>query len=229
MRRILILILCICLLPVPVRASDSPKYIALTFDDGPSGRYTRRLLDGLAERNVTATFFLCGYRLKDYPDEARRIFNEGHEIGIHGYSHRNMRNMSRREIAQEIVDTRALLPEGCKPVWLRAPGGNNSDALRQVTECKNLAILNWSVDPRDWSTSGSEVVCRTVVSAAKDGDVVLMHDMSNSSVDAALAIIDILQARGFEFVTVSELARLRGQAVTPGKIYTCFPLLTGEK
>ena len=228
MRRILAIFLCLCLLPMPGRAA-SPKYIALTFDDGPSGRFTRRLLDGLAERNAKATFFLCGYRLREYPDEAQRIFDEGHEIGIHGYSHNNMKYMSRREVAQEIVDTRALLPQGCDPVWLRPPGGCCSDGVRQVAECKNLGILSWSLDPRDWDTANSAIVCRAVVVGAEDGDVVLLHDMTDSSVDAALKIIDLLQAQGFRFVTVSELARLRGTTIRPGKTYTHFPSAGEEK
>lgn len=223
MRRFIALLLLLSLLPLPALASDSPKYLALTFDDGPSGRFTRRLLDGLAQRNAKATFFLCGYRLKDYPDEAQRIFDEGHEIGLHGYSHRSMKTMSRREIAQEIVDTRALLPDRCQPVWLRPPGGCCSDGLCQVTACKNLGILNWSVDPRDWNTSDSSAIVQSVVKNVRDGDVVLLHDMSDSSVDAALAIVDILQARGYEFVTVSELAKIRDVTIVCGQVYSAFP------
>ena len=223
MRKILAILLCLCLLPLAASASDSPKYVALTFDDGPSGRFTRRLLDGLAERDAKATFFLCGYRLRDYPEEARRIFEEGHEIGIHGYSHDSMQYMSRRDIAREIVDTRDLLPEGCRPQWLRPPGGCCSDGVRQVAECKNLGILSWSLDPKDWNTDSAAAICRAVLSAVGDGDVVLLHDMSDSSVDAALVIVDELQARGFEFVTVSELAKIRNVTVTPGQTYTAFP------
>ena len=222
MRRFLAILLCFCLLPLPVSASDSPKYIALTFDDGPSGRFTRRLLDGLQERDAKATFFLCGYRIQDYPNETQRIFDEGHEIAVHGYSHNNMQTMSRRDIAQEIVDTRALFPAGCKPVWLRPPGGCCSDGVRQVAEAKNLAILTWSLDPKDWNCDSAAEITRRVVSQAQDGDVVLLHDMSDSSVDAALAIIDQLQKRGFEFVTVSELARLRGVTPQKGQTYWAF-------
>ena len=229
MRKMLAILLCFCLIPLQANASDSPKYIALTFDDGPSGRFTRRLLEGLEERGAKATFFLCGYRLREYPEEARRIFEEGHEIGIHGYSHDSMQYMSRRDIADEIVDTRDLLPEGCRPRWMRPPGGCCSDGVRQVAECKNLGILSWSVDPKDWNTDNSAVISRTVLSTAKDGDVVLLHDMSDSSVDAALAIVDGLQARGFEFVTVSELAKLRNVTITPGKTYTAFPPPGEEK
>ena len=222
MRRFIAILLCFCLLPVPVRASDSPKYIALTFDDGPSGRFTRRLLDGLAEREAKATFFLCGYRIKDYPKEAQRIYDEGHEIGIHGYSHNNMKNMSRRDIAQEIVDTRALLPAGCRAVWLRPPGGCCSDAVRQVAQAKNLAVVTWSLDPKDWNTGSAAAIRGTVVEKARDGDVVLLHDMTDSSVDAALGIIDDLQSRGFVFVTLSELSRIKGVTPEAGESYCSF-------
>ena len=100
MRRMIALFLCIWLLPVRAEAAQTTQYVALTFDDGPSGRYTRRLLDGLDARGVKATFLLCGYRLKEDPDTARRIHEAGHEIGLHGYSHKNMRKLTKEEIRQ---------------------------------------------------------------------------------------------------------------------------------
>ena len=224
MRRILCLVLCLTFLIFPVQAAQkNEKYVALTFDDGPSGRFTRRLLDGLAERDAKATFFLCGYRIAQYPKETQRIFDEGHEIALHGYSHDCMTPMSRRQIAKELSDTKALLPEGCKALWLRPPGGCCSDGVRQVAEVTNLSILDWSVDPRDWATRDTAAVGRFVVERIQDGDVVLLHDMSDSSVDAALAIIDELQSQGFRFVTVSELVKIRDITVKPGKTYHKFP------
>ena len=223
MRRILAIILCLSLLTLPVQGAEDAKYVALTFDDGPSGRFTRRLLDGLAERDAKATFFLCGYRIAQYPKETQRIFDEGHEIALHGYSHDCMTPMSRRQIAKELSDTKALLPEGCKALWLRPPGGCCSDGVRQVAEVTNLSILDWSVDPRDWATRDTAAVGRFVVERIQDGDVVLLHDMSDSSVDAALAIIDELQSQGFRFVTVSELVKIRDITVKPGKTYRKFP------
>jgi peptidoglycan/xylan/chitin deacetylase (PgdA/CDA1 family) len=224
MRRLLCLVLCLTFLIFPVQAAQkNEKYVALTFDDGPSGRFTRRLLDGLAERDAKATFFLCGYRIAQYPKETQRIFDEGHEIALHGYSHDCMTPMSRRQIAKELSDTKALLPEGCKALWLRPPGGCCSDGVRQVAEVTNLSILDWSVDPRDWATRDTAAVGRFVVERIQDGDVVLLHDMSDSSVDAALAIIDELQSQGFRFVTVSELVKIRDITVKPGKTYRKFP------
>ena len=222
MRRFLAVLAVLSLLVIPVDAAETTKYVALTFDDGPSGRYTRRLLDGLWEREVKATFLLCGYRIKDYPDITQRIFDEGHEIGYHGYTHKNMKEMSRRTVASEIMDTQALLPEGCE---LRPPGGCCSDAVRQVAEARQLAILSWSVDPRDWATSDTAAVERAVLKNVKDGDIVLLHDMTVSSVQAALDIVDVLKDQGYEIVTVSELVKLRGVNLKPGKTYTSFPVV----
>lgn len=222
MRRIVALVLCLSFLVLPVQAQEA-KYVALTFDDGPSGKYTRQLLDGLYDRGVQATFLLCGYRMRDYPDLTRRIYDEGHEIGYHGFTHKNMKTMSRREIARELTDSQALLPEGCRPVFLRPPGGCCSDAVRQVADARNLAILNWSVDPRDWATHDTAAVERSVLKNIKDGDIVLLHDMSASSVQAALDIIDVLLEQEYEIVTVSCLARLREAKLKPGQTYSRFP------
>ena len=223
MRRILAFLLSLSFLVLPAQAADDTKYVALTFDDGPSGKYTRQLLDGLYDRGVKATFLLCGYRMKDYPDITQRIFDEGHEIGYHGYSHNNRKGMSRRTIAAELMDSQALLPEDCNPVFLRPPGGCCSDAVRQVAEARNLAILSWSVDPRDWATNDTLAIEKAVLGKIKDGDIVLLHDMTTSSVKAALDIVDTLLEEDFEIVTVSELVRIRNVKLKPGQVYTSFP------
>jgi len=207
MRRVLILFLCLTFLILPVRAEET-KYAALTFDDGPSGKFTRALLDGLYDRGAKATFLLCGYRMVNYPELTQRIFDEGHEIGFHGYSHRTMKSMSRREVAQELMDSEALLPEGCHPVLLRPPGGFAGDAVRQVSQVRGLSILHWSVDPRDWDTADAAAIETAVLGRIRDGDIVLLHDMSMSSVEAALHIVDALleEARvAFPKVELAEL------------------------
>lgn len=223
MRRILSIILCLSLLVFPTARAESAPCVALTFDDGPSGRFTRRLLQGLEERGVQATFLLCGYRLKIYPELAQQIHSAGHEIGLHGYSHDNMSEMSYRELVKEISDTQKLLPQGCKAAFLRPPGGSGSSLVSRVAAQEDLALLLWSVDPRDWAVHDAAAVEAAVVSQVRDGDVILLHDLSDSSVDAALAIIDRLHEDGFQFVTVSQLAALRGITPQSGKIYTCFP------
>ena len=222
MRKICLLLCLALVLPLGASAAEQPRYIALTFDDGPSGLYTRALLAGLAVRQARATFFLCGYRAEQYPELTEQIWREGHEIGIHGYSHKNMVPMSRRDIAAEISSTRALLPEKCPVRLLRPPGGCCSDGVNQVAGAMGLAVIGWSVDPRDWATQDTAAVGRSVLDQVRDGDIILMHDSSHSSVSAALNIVDILQQRGFVFVTVSELARLRDTRLIPGGNYRKF-------
>ena len=223
MRRFLACLLVLSLLTLPVQAAEDQKYVALTFDDGPSGRFTEKLLDGLALRGAKCTFLLCGYRMEQYPELTQRIFQEGHEIGYHGFSHDPMQQMSRRKIGQELIDSQALLPEDCEPVFVRPPGGFVTDGIRQVAEVRNLAILSWSVDPKDWATKSVGTIEQSVLKTVKDGDIVLLHDMSASSVQAALDIVDKLQKQGYRFVTASELARLRKVSLKPGCVYRNFP------
>lgn len=223
MRRTLAILLCLILFIIPPVRAEAPQYVALTFDDGPSGRFTRRLLAGLEERNVQATFLLCGYRLETYPELALQIFESGHEIGLHGYSHKDMATLSRKEMQKEIDDTQDLLPPGCKATFLRPPGGSGTPLVSQVAAQEDLSLLLWSVDPRDWAVHDAAAVEAAVISQVQDGDVILLHDLSDSSVDAALSIIDRLQEDGFQFVTVSQLASLRGVQPQPGKTYTRFP------
>lgn len=221
-RRMGLLVLLLVFLALPARAANTGGVVALTFDDGPSGRYTRRLLDGLDSRGVKATFLLCGYRLRDYPETGQAIFDRGHEIGLHGFTHKSMKDMSAGEVEKELRDTVMLLPKGCTPIFMRPPGGLTTRAVCRAAENVGVAVLNWSLDPKDWARHDAAAVEQAVVRFVQDGDVVLLHDMTNSSVDAALAIVDDLQSKGFRFVTVSELAALRGVEPQPGKEYTRF-------
>lgn len=222
LRRLFSLFLALYLLTAPVSAAETGKYAALTFDDGPSGRFTRELLEGLAQRNVHATFFLCGYRLEDYGELAQAIRSAGHEIGLHGYSHDSMAAMDADTLRRELNDTRALLPAGCPVSLMRPPGGNSGEVLYQVAREQNLSIITWSVDPKDWATRDSALVFRRMEEQTGDGDVILLHDMTDSSVEAALALVDELTNRGYKFLTVSQLAMLRLTQLKPGKTYDCF-------
>lgn len=222
MKRFFAIILCMSFLFIPVRAAAPQKLVALTFDDGPSGRFTRTLLEGLRQRDVKATFLLCGYRMKQYPKLTQQIHDAGHEIGLHGYSHKAMDKMRQGDILQEIDDTLALLPEGCTVRFLRTPGGQCSAQTQAAAKNRGLSLLCWSVDPRDWACHDAAVIQQQVLCQVRSGDVILLHDMSDSSVEAALAIVDKLMAQGFRFVTVSELAQATGTTPQPGVIYCRF-------
>lgn len=222
MKRFFIAVLCLCMICIPVSAEQEEKLVALTFDDGPSGRYTRKLLDGLEERNAKATFFLCGYRMEQDPGLTERIFQEGHEIGLHGYSHKPMQNMCSCDVVQELKNATGLLPEGCQTVFLRCPGGTCSRCTREAAASLGLSLAYWSVDPRDWATDNASAIEKEVLDHVQDGDIILMHDMSNSSVDAALLIVDELMEEGFRFVTLSALSEAKGVSPVPGKQYSSF-------
>lgn len=224
MKRVILVLLLSLGLLLPVRASDAPKYIALTFDDGPSGRFTDRLLDGLAEREVHATFFLCGYRVEQYPQLAARIAAEGHEVGTHSDAHSFFNTLSTAQLCADLAaaEEKLMAAAGQRPTLLRPPGGIfDLDALRQ-TGCADLPVILWSVDAQDWRRSDSEEIAADIVRQADSGDVILMHDMKDSSVNAALKVIDRLEARGFEFLTVSELAALSCTPLTGGRAYYQF-------
>ena len=222
MRRICSLVLVLVLLALPVRAETATKYAALTFDDGPSGRFTAKLLEGLAARNVHATFFLCGYRLENYGNLAVQIRHQGHEIGLHGYSHDSMAEMSGSQLARELEDTLALLPDGCVVNLMRPPGGQANQTVSDTAKAANLSVISWSVDPKDWATNDTDLILRRLLEQTEDGDVILLHDMSDSSVDAALALVDALTAQGYKFLTVSQLAMLRLKQLKPGESYSAF-------
>lgn len=201
------------------------KLVALTFDDGPTGKTTEALLDGLRARYVPATFFLCGYRIEEFPDVVQRIAEEGHEIAIHGKTHSYLNRMDPAQIQEELQSTAVMVEEltGTRPVLLRPPGGLTSETLQTEAARENLALIFWSVDPEDWNVRDANAVTSRILKKAGDGDIILMHDLYRSSVQAALAVIDRMQAEGYQFCTVSELAAAREVELTPGNKYYKFP------
>ncbi len=230
MRKLLCIVVCFLLLP-SVRASDAPKYIALTIDDGPSGHFTTELLDGLAERDAKATFFICGYRVEQFPRITKRIADDGHEIGVHGDTHRFFSQMSPREVCADLQQAMQKIENasGQRPTLLRPPGGIfDLEVLRQ-TVCFDLPVILWSIDVEDWNRSNSTEIASDIVKQAKNGDIILLHDTKESSVKAALKIVDTLQARGFEFVTVSELAEVFGTQMAGCHAYYQFRLPKKEE
>ena len=200
------------------------KYVALTFDDGPTAGVTERLLNGLRERFVSATFFLCGYRMDRCPELLQRMAEEGHELAIHGQTHRYLHDCPAEVVRQELTETMEQIESLCgvRPTLFRPPGGLTGGAVKSTAAELGLSIILWSVDPVDWSCHDSQTVANRIVSAVRDGDIILLHDLSDSSVEAAMTVIDTLEARGYRFCTVSELAYLRGMVPEAGAVYGRF-------
>lgn len=223
MRRILCILICVIFL-CPCARAEEDRYLVLTFDDGPSGHFTADLLDGLQERNVKATFFLCGYRIDQFPTLTARIAEEGHEIGAHGDTHSYFSDLSPSELCRDLNACVGKIEAitGFRPTLLRPPGGLFDLKQLARTDCADLPVILWSVDPEDWCCSSSETIAQRVTGNVRSGDIILLHDLSDSSVQAAFKIIDRLQAEGFRFVTLSELAYLSGTSLEGGRSYHSF-------
>ena len=198
--------------------AETPKLIALTFDDGPRRSTTTALLDGLAERGVKATFFLIGKQLENNEDLIRRMDAEGHQIGIHTYDHVSLTGLSKADFDAQVAVTRQKLMDilGHDDFLLRPPYGAVDDAVRKNAGCP---IILWSIDPEDWGDQNAAREIEHVVANAKDGSIILLHDIFSPSVEAALAIVDRLHAQGYLFVTVEELFAARHITLEAGKVY----------
>ncbi|MCI8292931.1 MAG: polysaccharide deacetylase family protein [Hespellia sp.] len=186
-------------------AIEKPK-IAITFDDGPNEYCTEELLDGLKERNVKATFFLIGQNIEKENNRelVKRIYEEGHLLGNHTYHHVEITRISDEEAYQELKMTNDLVHEilGIEMEYMRPPFGSWQ---KELEERMNVLPVLWTIDPLDWTTENVDEIVNKVVTKAGENDIILMHDCYKSSVEAALRIIDLLQAKGYEFVTVEEL------------------------
>ena len=193
------------------------KLIALTFDDGPRRSTTTRLLDGLSERGVKATFFLIGAQIENNGDVVRRMDEEGHQIGIHTFDHVKLTDLSRTDFDAQVETTRALLKStlGHNDFLLRPPYGMLDESVKAWAGCP---IILWSIDPEDWRDQNTDRVVREVVAGARDGGIILMHDIFPESVDAALQIVDQLHQQGYLFCTVDELFAARGLPLEAGEM-----------
>lgn len=197
---------------------DSPPLVALTFDDGPRTSTTGPLLEGLALRETPATFFLVGGRIQGNEDLVRRMAAEGHQVGIHTYDHVELKGLSRRDFDLQVGKTRALLTQllGEGNYWLRPPYGITDQAAKSWSGCP---LILWSVDPEDWKDEDVDRIVAAVVEHVSDGDIILMHDLFPSSVEAALRIVDDLLGKGYCFVTVEQLLVQRGVTPEAGVCY----------
>lgn len=173
-------------------------------DDGPHPRYTEQLLDGLKERNVVATFFVTGENAENYPDIIRREQEEGHLIGNHTYNHVQLDKISKEAAKEEIEATNQEIYEitGVYPAWLRPPYG---EWRKNLDFYVGMFPVLWDVDTLDWKSKNVDSIMRIVKNEVEDGAVILMHDAYQSSVDAALQIVDLLMKEGYKFVTVDKL------------------------
>jgi peptidoglycan/xylan/chitin deacetylase (PgdA/CDA1 family) len=193
----------------------------MTFDDGPHKTNTPRLLDILRARNIRATFYVLEPRVKLYPHIMQRIIAEGHEIGNHTITHRNLSKLSDQAIRHELRQTHNAIvaATGVPPQTMRPPFGALQTRQREMIRREfGYPAIFWSVDPEDWKKPGVGVVTRRLIDGAKPGGILLAHDIHASTISAVPGAVDGLLRRGFRFVTVSELINLEQQMQGPPRL-----------
>lgn len=193
------------------------KYVALTFDDGPDPVYTPEILDILKEKDVRATFFLIGKNVKNRPEIARRMVEEGHSIGSHTHSHKSLIPLSAKSTYNEIKNAEVAIEEatGIRPTLFRPPRGVYSGYARELLKEERYTLVLWDLSAVDWAELAPKKIVANVVNKVKPGSIILLHDSGDlityrggdrhSTVKALPEIIDKLRAQGYEFITIDQM------------------------
>lgn len=204
----------------PAQPDPNGPMIALTFDDGP-GIYTDRILHILTQNNAKATFFMVGNRVANYKEVVERVAAQGSEIAAHTWSHPDLTGLSRDGIASELSKSvRVLTAVTGKPVTLmRPPYGSINDTVRAVCKEQGLSLIRWSVDTEDWRTRDADATYNEIMEEARDGSIILCHDIHEATADAMERVIPELIRRGYQLVTVTELFERNEKQMNPGSVY----------
>ncbi|WP_312831832.1 polysaccharide deacetylase family protein [Sedimentibacter saalensis] len=191
--------------------------IALTYDDGPS-KYTKEILDLLKENNSAATFFVLGSQASKYEETVKQMIENGNQIGNHSYDHKRLTLLNDEELYDQINKTDNLIYEIAmyRPFVMRPPYGSTTEALKEKIQ---KPIINWSIDTRDWESRNAETITKIICENVKDGDIILMHDLYESSMEASKTVIPELINRGYQLVTISELSESREVILRAGQTY----------
>jgi len=193
------------------------KKAALTFDDGPNGRYTLKILDTLKKHKVKACFFLLGKNAEYYPHIAERIKEQGHLIGNHTYSHRHLKRLGPKGILWQMEKAEAVYKNilNLKMKFFRPPYGEYNKAVEKIIKSKGYTLVGWGPSAGDWENPSPEIIVERITSQAKDGSIILLHDGASirhgesriNTVRALPEIIRILKDKGFRLVRLDKLCQ----------------------
>ena len=202
------------------RVDPEKPMIALSFDDGP-GPGTRRILRALEEVDGRATFCMVGERVANYADTARMVAAQGSEIATHSLTHPNLAKLSAEEVRRELEQSIATIERvtGVRPGVLRPPYGSTSEDVQQVCRELGVVIANWNVDTEDWRVRDADVILKHVLDNARDGAIVLCHDLYPETAAAMERAVAQLAAQGYQLVSVTELLEARADGGRAGNIY----------
>ena len=202
----------------PDQPDPQGKMIALTFDDGPGVKATARILAALEEVGGRATFFMLGENAAAHPDLARQVAQAGHLVGTHTNSHKSLIRLTAQEMLQEVELSLDNIQKatGVRPAILRPPYGNVNDLVRQTIP---MPMIHWSVDTLDWDSRDAKKVYDHIMKEAKDGAIILMHDLYASTATAVEHALPKLKKQGYQFVTIDELFSSKGLQLEAGHVY----------
>jgi len=207
---------------IPSNVDPTKPMVALTFDDGPSG-VTSRILDSLEAHGARATFYMVGNRMNSHQSTIQRMQALGCELGSHTWNHSYLTRLSAEGIHGNLSQFDATLQAitGTRSVTMRPPGGFINASVQSALASYGQPAIMWSIDTLDWKTRNAQSTINTVLNKVKDGEIILMHDLYGATADAAAVLIPELINRGYQLVTVSELAACRG-GMQPGQVYHSF-------
>ena len=196
--------------------------VALTFDDGPNGTATPKILDILEKYNVVATFFDLGTCMENYPNITKREEEIGCEVGSHTYSHQNLNKLSEEEIQDDISNASRIYEKtlGHTLYLVRPPYGNANVIVRRTLK---YPLIGWDVDSLDWKTRNKNKILAEINKISNfDGRIILMHSIYNSTAEAVEELVPQLISKGYQLVTVSEMAKYKGTTLKTSTIYYNF-------
>lgn len=199
----------------------SRPMVALTFDDGPQPSVGNRIMDCLAQYGGKATFFMVGERVGSYKTEVQRMVAEGHEVANHTMNHKYLQKLGAAQIQAQVNNGNDAIQAACgvRPTLLRLPGGNHNATVVANT---GMPMIQWNIDTLDWKTRNADKTVAAVLNHVKDGDIILMHELYGATGDAVARIVPELHKRGFQMVTVSQMAAAKGRTLEAGKLYSSF-------
>ena len=193
------------------------KLVAFTFDDGPS-KYTLDIINILEEYNASATFFEVGYNIKAHPEITKEVSDRGFEVANHTTDHSKLTKLTEAKYLSKINDNNALFKEltGKDMPYLRPPYGSYNDKIKASA---GVPIVTWSLDTRDWESRNKDKVIEMVINNIKEGDIILFHDLYESTRDAVKELMPLLKEQGYQAVSVGELFKSKGITLEAGTSY----------
>lgn len=205
--------------PVAIRTdldADKPM-VALTFDDGPYDVVDKRILKVLEKYDGRATFFVLGNRVSSYKKDLKNIYKQGSQVASHTYSHKNLTELSKKAMKDEVKKANKAIKEiiGVNPRLLRCPYGSTNSLMKETI---NMPLIAWNVDSEDWKSRDKDIIYKRC-KGVSDGDIILMHDIYESTADAVEKLVPKLHKKGVQFVTVEELFYYKGKKLKNGKTY----------